>query len=375
MDPIQQTLERIHQLSVESSSSNSQSNRNDAAYFILVQSSQSLSLRQALTEETKDTALYKQAGLRTPAENAFTDWFGAAQWWKRLVSQIVCGNTTSGTTTSSKMARKVIYVKTQFGSSFPSDSSFQSNVKILDLTKNPFGWDENASNETTQVATTVELLNSLGNLRNAIQQQVAPSSPTATNSDPAVLIFDSLTPLWIRHGAKVVPFLQSVQCIPGISTLLVHATDNLPTSTLRTLEDCAQALLLLHQGQALWMHQGVRERDNMVRKIINFTLQEEGAGGGIQIVEEGEKKEESVTTSTDEQTIKPAVMSTVDKDNVEVLPTRGRARVQLKHEEEKKSSAPATAPPATTGPRIFMQEDDPEFDDFDEEDPDDDLDI
>ena len=51
-----------------------------------------------------------------------------------------------------------------------------------------------------------------------------------------------------------------------------------------------------------------------------------------------------------------------------------RTKVQLQLEEEDSAPAQATKPSPNT-PHIFLQDDDPEFADYDEEDPDDDLDI
>jgi hypothetical protein len=83
----------------------------------------------------------------------------------------------------------------------------------------------------------------------------------------------------------------------------------------------------------------------------------------------------------DHNTVDSAVESTASRSQPSVTPSAGRARVQLKLEDEDgktpslAAATLATSMPPVSAPLIYMQDDDPEFDDYDEEDPDDDLDI
>lgn len=344
VDPIQQTLERLQLQSSDSDTTR----RTASAYTILVQSTAtSLPVRQALTEPVT-AHLYQQAGLRTPAENAHLDWFGSGLWWQRVVQQLITA------ASSSKTPSGVVYLQT-----LPHSSSVVSttdkHVQVLNLSDDPWGWDSD-NNEETKGAIG---LNSLTDILDAVQTRVHYSG--SSNN----LVVDSLTPLWMRHGAaKVVAWMQRLQRIPQISTVIMHATDTLPAVLHRALEDEAHALLSLRDGHVVWMHQGVRERDNMMRQVVEFKLQQDGS---IRLEESSSQPKVSTTTPNNTQE-----ESTQTTANTTTTTRSGRPRVQLKLEEEPEKKA-VNVP--TSGPRIFMQDDDPEFDDYDEEDPDDDLDI
>ena len=353
VDSIQQTLERLQvQTSTESSDSTG------TAYTMIVQSTAaSFCVRQALTEPVSQVSLYQQAGLPTPAENAHLDWFGAS-WWQRVVQQLIA----AAAAASSSGSRAVVYLQT-----LPHHDSVVSDkhVHVVNLADNPWGWDDKKDNNEKEAKGDAIGLNSLTDILDAVQTRVA-SSHSVCN-----LVVDSLTPLWMRHGAaKVVSFIQRLQRIPQISTLLLHATDTLPAVLHSALEDEAHALLSLREGKAVWMHQGVRERDNMMRQVMKFSLQD----GSIELVETSLSSSNQpmvAATPDDAPQEEEEEASTRTTANATTTTRSGRPRVQLKLEEEEQKKPPAP----TSGPRIFMQDDDPEFDDYDEEDPDDDLDI
>eukprot|EP00977_Amphora_coffeiformis_P000112 scaffold26_cov158-Amphora_coffeaeformis.AAC.4 len=395
LDPIQQTLERLQQVSSSTAPTT-------AAYTILVESSASLAVRQALTQVDDDTSLYRQAGLRTPAENSHLDWYGAQPWWHRLVAQL----SVASSSTKNINPRNVIHLQTIPGSCRRRTKSKgqqqQQEPFIIDLTIDPWGWesDDDGDNkqDTNDDETVVVGMNSLQGIINAIQARLQQQQSTISST---ALVVDSLTPLWVRHGTtKVISFLQCLQQLEGISMILLQATTTTITDThqnnvwIRALEDRANALLLLQRGQALWMHQGVRERDNMIRQTMEFTVQRneqqvQETVDTIRLVEKTEavpKEQHHESIPENETAIDPNVPPPF---GAPAASGRGRPRVKLQLEEEngppKRPPPPASSlatPPATTtaslslsGPRIFMQADDKEFEDYDEEDPDDDLDI
>jgi hypothetical protein len=113
------------------------------------------------------------------------------------------------------------------------------------------------------------------------------------------------------------------------------------------------------------IRQGVRERGNILREAISFDVSTSEATGSVTIVmqkKEGDKM--------DEEEVAPVSTSVPEAANVKQRP--GKVKLELEDD---------NAPPAskeqepTNRPHIYVQDNDPEFDDMDEEDPDDDLDI
>jgi hypothetical protein len=253
--------------------------------------------------------------------------------------------------------------------------------QIIDYTNDPWGWNVQCTDKETQVPNNLEHPKGLNSLQNILD--TVKNHPCLQNNN-CILAIDSVVPLYMRHGGiKLTLLLQALQELHGVSTILIHATDALPRQLLQTLQDMANAFLFLQDGTAHWLRQGVRERDNMVRQVIDFTI----TGNKI-CMEESEIKESSSSTPTTVETTTPVE----SLERPQTFPSSGRPRIQLKLEEEgQESAAAATAAASTTtstssatgaqstsaiaGPRIYLQDDDPEFEDFDEEDPDDDLDI
>ena len=351
-DPIQQMLKRLQAFKVTDQPT-------QGAYTILVQSSQSLAVRQALTKEEKDAALYRKAGVRTPRENAHRDWFGAELWWQRLLRQLAA--TASPEPPSQAPLTLLLYIQT-----LPTKQPVPSEFTILDLTTDPWGWDAPSLEPNGDKARpTPNNLSSLQSILEAVQQKTQGKD---ASTETATVVMDSLAPLCMRHGlTKLLVFLQRLQHLPRVSTLLLR--DAQPHGS---LPDLVHAWLLLKDGQTEWIHQGIRERDNMIRQTIDFVLEE---GDTLRLVATKESSPtEPPTTTADNAVDANPPSDAILRSSSTSQPSSGRPRVQLKLEEDgSEQTAAATA--ATTAPRIFMQEDDPEFDDFDEEDPDDDLDI
>tara|TARA_B110001452_G_scaffold66956_1_gene53813 strand:- start:19 stop:462 length:444 start_codon:yes stop_codon:yes gene_type:complete len=147
----------------------------------------------------------------------------------------------------------------------------------------------------------------------------------------------------------------------------------------------------MQDGQMTMIRQGIRERGNIIRKSLPFRLtlkptptskrryflielENDDCGNNVDdnYSYDGEKNAENGKEDTANKISRPSVS------------TRSRG-VQL-HLEGEEDAGSSIAKNKTTKinkqeatrsdrPRIYMQDNDPEFDDFDEEDPDDDLEI
>jgi len=142
--------------------------------------------------------------------------------------------------------------------------------------------------------------------------------------------------------------------------------ESLTTAQHRILEDAAHAVLCLSGGEAMLLRQGIREKDNFVKEEIPYRIVANRQGRRcIQIILDQE-----------EATMKPPDDSNNRRSLVESSTTTTpgrRPRIQLRMEQGDTPRDPAVKTPPTA--RIFVEENDPEFQDYDEEEPDDDLDI
>ena len=263
----------------------------------------------------------------------------------------------------------------------------------------PFGWDDQGD-EDEQKGMNLEHLDVL---LETIQKQVRSSSVEATGSRnednqassprPRVsLIVESLTPLLVRHGPdRVIRFLQKLSNDLRPVVLVVPVlVETWKSSQLRRLEDLAHAVLRLNDGEAEILRQGVREKGNRVRERWPFRINDDQTIEVLQsspsIDNEASQSNTNAPTTTQKGEEEEPINSAVASLSVSSIGDHRRAsggssqahrtgkKVQLQADEgNRRRASPETTTPAA--PRIFMQEDDPEFEDYDEEDPDDDLDL
>ena len=159
----------------------------------------------------------------------------------------------------------------------------------------------------------------------------------------------------------------------------------------RLLEDVCDAVVSLQGGELNIVRRSARTGGaggRLVREIQPFRL--EGGGGLLELGEEGavEKGEDWERRSQGDGGDDDDTRGMADRRRNELTVgadprTLGRVKKPaLRHEEEgdSRSNARSSLQREMQGgrgnkPLIFMQEDDPEFEDLDEEDPDDDLDL
>lgn len=170
----------------------------------------------------------------------------------------------------------------------------------------------------------------------------------------------------------------------------------------------AQSVICMENGQITWLHQGVRERGNLKRRMLPYritTCQKLERKRLVLLVNQldqrAEEKDDAEVTATQQAdasatsnriseiqdvdfsslSISDSVVQE-DKRSTESTNinnksyTRGgkmqltvsdEGRRNLSNKEKKQSNSPR--------PHIYMDSNDPELEDYDEEDPDDDLDI
>ena len=291
-----------------------------------------------------DTEIYERANVRTPSENAFRDSMGSA-WLECLV---VLYQAT---------ATKLVWVETlQI-----VEISTGGKVSVVSVANNPFGWDGTEGSTST-----------LENLDALLAEIIASASQKSSTITPVV--FESITPILIQHGLqRTMHFLREIANQLNSTIVIPVLMESLSGPQHRALEDMAQATLYLHGGDMTLIRQGVRERGNVLREIVPFTVDQLPSGKPVIRLQQVKCRNiENVSTTTAPKALLPPLDEST---------SRKSGKVKL-HMENNNHAGMTNIGPGTSyetgelkNPTIFIQDNDPEYNDFDEEDPDDDLDI
>ena len=187
------------------------------------------------------------------------------------------------------------------------------------------------------------------------------------------IVMESLTPILMRHGLpRTMVFIQ--QLVKLNTTILVPIlVETLTPAQNRAMEDLAQALLYLNNGDLVLVRQGVRERGNVLRETILYNLHTSDVTGKIslEILTKEETMKDETGVSVNTASIGELTLND-DKDTLSVTTARpGKVKLKIENED----SASSTKQEQVNRPHIYVQDNDIEFEDLDEEDPDDDLDI
>ena len=306
-------------------------------YLILVQHSLSFSQRQTAASTDKDLAVYRMAQVTPPSERAQLDSRG--NLWLSELSQ--------------HCTSKLVWVETIGTGMRPSTPTCQ--VVFLSAGIDPLGWDRS---ESSQVEKT-----SIANLQTLAGIIIGEASPNA------MIILESIAPLISMHGLdRTVDFLTHLLKHTVSTTLIIPVlTECLAQPHHVILEDLADAVLILEGGEATLMRRGVRERANLLREPVHIEITDRGLkllSTDNTTANVNKSSAKSVDAKVDRSAPAPAV--------VPVSSMSRPGRITLRHDDN--HVAVAEVPNVPT-PRIYLQDNDPEFDDMDEEDPDDDLDI
>jgi hypothetical protein len=402
-------------------SSSPSSSFSASSYRILLQTSYSLQTRISAAEPVENPHLYRRAGVATPQDRATRDIYGGGEttgWLLRLVELAVkqqpqqqdASNDATNNTTNTGSIASVIFITTKIRPQNYSvieelPDELRTKVKVIELASHdPFGWDSDSNDGTDVESVTTTNMNNLPQLYKRLQDE-----SRKKDAGPIILIWQSLTPLILVHG-----FPKILRLLCALPTCLQVWPVNVQLLTPKQhaqLEDASNALLCMQGGEMTMIRQGVRERSNILREKLPFRLTPIFKDGQqrYRVVEGAENNEDNSwydvdhndgvnnnnnndDTNNNNEDANASNTNAVDKTGSIRSSTRGsKSRgVQLRIEEEDeggnsgggrnerlvaKVSSENDEVAAPNRPRIYMQDNDPEFDDFDEEDPDDDLEI
>lgn len=322
--------------------------------------------------------LYRRAQLRTPAENARRATWGGPLWVEYLTQEL-----------SKQSQQGIVWVST---TTRPTpkwmDDETTSKISIVSATvQYQAMWEQEAPESSSKHP--MALL--LERIRETIRKE--------TTAIYTPLVIESLTPLVQVYGFPAVFYLvqQLVCTMPNSILLLPILSETFTPQQHQQLEDLAHTALWLsnHTGQVDLhvLRRGIREHDSTVREIWDFALQQSSSESVYSLMV---GKEELLDTEENQQQEVPEQVNLLQAMNPALDPdakrlsqqqqeqqpepmaslTKQTKKITLKMEADEGLSFPNNpAPPTSNAPRIFLQDDDPEFEDYDEEDPDDDLDI
>lgn len=350
--------------------------RNEGKSLLLSHASSSPSLRMAITTPIPEAeaAVYRRANIAAPAERALQEWHATENWMERIV-QLQKG--------------KLLYLQTLPRDAIASRLQEQQQkemsstmLQIIQLAAtNPFGWNEDEENKeetdsmpnlqnlsqlleyiVKQVENNESSENEKSNTDNKTREEEKSSeneikTTTDNTTTNTILIFQSLTPLILRHGTrKTLLFLQQLQQQLPIA-LLILPVDRCSISShihRQLLQHYSDALLYITNGNVEWLRKGLRDSTKYVR---SSSVKDSGM----------ETKEEQTTTAT--------ILQQSNDSSTAIQKNRKKIELKLEEDDAKKQTTATTKQTSAAQPRIYLQDNDPEFEDYDEEDPDDDLEI
>ena len=356
-------------------------------YIFLIQSSQAFSVRHGAASPTTNVATYRRANLRTPAENAVRDWQAGPLWLDHIVRLVLEQETCA--------QKKLVWLQTLPGLS-ASTRRRNENIHWINLATDPFGWnvarDENICSNGNQD----DLQDVLKKMKEFADERDASVNGGQECNVPVIL--ESLVPLCNRHGfAKAVKFIKAMKRKSSLSPLILPVSvESFSSEEQLVLQGLSSASLILQDGEATLIRQGVRERSNVVRQSFQYRIDSSTVNSNnnrrvdvprlvveteTQVANENRRISVPETDRADgvDTPAGLSLNSSPQVDSSRIFPSmtstssKKRAPVQLQIEEERQEKS--ETPEKTPVPHLYLQDDDPEFEDFDEEDPDDDLDI
>jgi sarcosine oxidase delta subunit len=348
----------------------------------------------AAAEDTTPT-LYERAGVRSPPERAWRDLHGSSSWLEIIAQSL------------GRASDAVVWVQTLSGRDRSGTSSLR-NVETTNLSLDPFGWNadgeggiagnvpnlENLDRVLQEIQDRVQALS----IKSGEHQQGARKTASLQHSRGFVpVVLQSATPIFHRHGfVRTRQFLQELQrCCP---VLVVPTTvESLSRDQHWSLEGMASAILTVEEGAAVMLRRGIRESTNVVRETLELDFDDpESSTGASQSMRIYLPRVRRVTSSTrmpsPSDPLQPGKEAMPGATTTPQGPAPpGKPQIQLSISDEdapraantwrrgRMSSEPDASTPTPHDerrqPNIIVQDDDPEFDDYDEEDPDDDLDL
>ena len=395
-------------------------------------------LTAAEPDQPNSQQIYKNAGLLTPKESSVKDTRGdlfVKEAWRECVGR--CGGRVIfvsccdflDLSMCTRSASRGILVGDD-GRDCELGRLFEENGVLVDLYSDPLDWDtcsdeDEDENDDVSMQKKVKQIkgqvNKLQSIVSAIQQAAqyissqsdTEQSPQKQQQQPIPIIFDSITPILLHHGVEKLTLLLTHLKQSANGTTTTHTVTSpifiptlaeiLPPSSNRILEDYADAVMTLNGGKLSIARRSARSGGmvsggfsggvRLTKDVQYFEIESNGNGAGNELVllksnegngnngqdVDGKKKKddedvEDIATGASRMNISDGA-----EQKVSALGDKGKQRPILQHEDDEQTrlGAATKVQPVVNKPtpRIYMDEDDPEFDDLDEEDPDDDLDI
>jgi hypothetical protein len=276
---------------------------------------------------------------------------------------------------------------------------FRQTGAVVDLASNPFGWGDETQSDSDGLIITSAISN-LQSIADAIraaaarvesrrstqQHTMSSQNYSEETQQPIPIIFDSLTPLLALHGAQNVSLLfqnfkqvmpsssQSIAILSPIIAPIVY--ESIRPSDHRLLEDTSDAFMTLRMGDDICKSDAIASG---VLDIVRRGGANNGLGGKLMrgCVPVHIMKATENSTNTFRRDVRDEcywIMEQAD-DEANSEGVNNKAMPQQHQKIKGKVQDAETEKQAASRPRIYLENNDPEFDDFDEEDPDDDLDL
>jgi hypothetical protein len=365
-----------------------------------------------------EAELYQRAQLRTPEENAQRMIWGGPLWLEYLSLTLLL---LSQQAKAQEQEHPFVWVSTR-STTVPHFIASRKDLPFVHVVDATCLYQQQQQQQHDNDEASHPLKDSLTQIQSEVSRACT-STPAAEHNDASSIpctsiVLESLTP-WIHlYGFAVVhSFVEALLRIPHVLVLIPVLTETLSTSQHQHLEDLAHTALWLsnHTGQ-VDMHvlrQGIREQDNRVRETWEFTLLPVNNNNNnnsnnipyrlsVGVADDAQETPQDVppdqvnlvqamnpalTTEHSAPRATPASLIAETTPVVQESTTTSAKRtnkIALKFEEDDKPRSTVrvkptlqATPPAVPAkaPRIFLQDDDPEYEDYDSDDPDDDLDI
>eukprot|EP00978_Attheya_sp_CCMP212_P033051 scaffold131595_cov53-Attheya_sp.AAC.11 len=322
---------------------------------------------------------YRRAGMRTPTESAVRDMAGG---W--LLQRIV----------SLSSQNSWVWVQTAQCIELPSHLHTSPTITI-DLSSDPMGWDEGEANVgTTDESSTLVGKNTVLKGRLTDLEQTACLIEEATKRvidgtigddelNPVLVVLESLTPLIAVHGFDaIVLLLQRLKNNRQIVLVVPVLVETLTQTQHMALEDVvANAVLKLADGELHLIRRGSGGKLVQVHpqfELTNLTMTLLSSSDSLVTEKPAEPSGAANETSELESRTKELSLTStavVGNASKTAISSVSLSLSDGARDKQQQPPPPSSRQASKTQPNIYIQDDDPEFDDMDEEDPDDDLDI
>jgi hypothetical protein len=351
-----------------------------------------------MTDAPTSPTLYERAGVRSPPEMAWRDLHGSSAWIENIVQILGVASDF------------VLWVQTLPVRGGHNITPRMHNVETMNLTQDPFGWDAEAEEEITgnnpdmenldRIVTAIKDRVHALSMQSKTQHVPRTHAPSRHSRGFVPVVLQSITPITHRHGfARTMQFLHELQrcCCPVL--VVPVSVESLSPDQHWSLEGMGSAVLAIEDGGAVMLRRGVRERTNVVRETLELDFDDPWNSTGFSSTLASQSTRTHRTPRVRRVASSAAAASTLERPEIikDVThgattnpqgPPPGKTQIQLSISDDDtpraswRSGRTASNEPLRSTPfeerkqpNIIVQDDDPEFDDYDEEDPDDDLDL